>query len=154
MSEKTGMTLIVRTITDFVVGFIVVFGSYIVLYGHLTPGGGFAGGVIIACAFILLMLAHGKDVAFSRLGERTAHVLDAAGAMAFLLIGWFGLTVGFFFMNAFGRGTAFELFSSGMILPMNIAIAFKVGSSLFLVFSALAMFRRRSFRAMIEDELR
>jgi len=148
-----GMTLIVRTITDFVVGFIVVFGAYIVLYGHLTPGGGFAGGVIIACAFILLMLAHGKDVAFSKLGQHTAHVLDSAGALTFLLIGWIGLTAGYFFMNVFGRGEPFRLLSSGMILPANIAIAFKVGSSLFLVFAALATFRRKSFRAIIEDEL-
>ena len=148
-----GLTLIAKTITDFVVGFIVVFGTYIVLYGHLTPGGGFAGGVIIACAFILLMLAHGKEVAFSKMPEKTAHILDSAGALMFLLIGWFGVTVGFFFMNTFGRGEAFRLLSSGMILPLNIAIAFKVGSSLFLVFSALAVFRRRSFRAMIEDEL-
>ena len=149
----TGLTLIVKTITDFVAAFIVVFGAYIVLYGHLTPGGGFAGGVIVACAFILIMLAHGSDVAFSRLGERTAHVLDSAGAFAFLMIGWVGMTGGFFFLNVFGRGEPFRLLSSGMILPANIAIAFKVGSSLFLVFSALAVFRRRSFRSMIEDGL-
>jgi multicomponent Na+:H+ antiporter subunit B len=147
------MTLIVKTITDFVVAFIVVFGAYIVLYGHLTPGGGFAGGVIIACAFILLMLAHGKEQAFSKLPERAAHVLDSGGALAFLIIGWMGLTGGFFFLNVFGRGEMFRLLSSGMILPLNIAIAFKVGSSLFLVFAALAMFRRKSFRAMIEEEL-
>lgn len=149
----TGMTLIVKTITDFVAAFIVVFGAYIVLYGHLTPGGGFAGGVIIASAFILLMLAHGKDQAFSKLPERLAHVLDSAGALAFLLIGWAGLTGGFFLLNVFGKGEMFRLLSSGMILPLNIAIAFKVGSSLFLVFAALAMFRRKSFRAMIEEEL-
>ena len=148
-----GMTLIVKTITDFVTAFIVVFGAYIVLYGHLTPGGGFAGGVIIACAFILLMLAHGKDAAFSRLPDKVAHSLDSAGALAFLAIGWLGVTGGYFFMNVFGRGQMFRLLSSGMILPLNIAIAFKVGSSLFLVFAALAMFRRRSFRSMIEEEL-
>lgn len=148
-----GMTLIVRTITDFVAAFIVVFGAYIVLYGHLTPGGGFAGGVIIACAFILLMLAHGKEAAFAVLPEKVAHVLDSGGALAFLIIGWVGLTGGFFFLNVFGRGEMFRLLSSGMILPLNIAIAFKVGSSLFLVFAALAMFRRKSFRAMLEEEL-
>ena len=148
-----GMTLIVKTITDFVAAFIVVFGAYIVLYGHLTPGGGFAGGVIIACSFILVMLAHGKEQAFARLPEKAAHVLDSGGALAFLIIGWIGLTGGFFFLNTFGRGEMFRLLSSGMIFPLNIAIAFKVGSSLFLVFAALAMFRRRSFRAMIEEEL-
>ncbi len=149
-----GMTLIVKTITDFVVGFILIFGAYIVLYGHLTPGGGFAGGVIVACAFILLMLAHGADVAFSKLPERVAHFLDSAGAFAFLAIGWFAMLMGRLFLeNIFPKGELFSLFSSGTILPINIAIAFKVGSSIFLVFSALAIFRRRSFRAMIEDEL-
>ena len=148
-----GLTVIFKTITDFVVAFIVIFGAYIVLYGHLTPGGGFAGGVIVACAFILLMLGHGKEVAFSRLGERMGHVLDSAGALAFLLIGWIGLAGGYFFLNVFGRGDQFRLLSSGMILPANIAIAFKVGTSLFIVFAALAVFRRRSFRSMIEDEL-
>lgn len=148
-----GLSLIVKTITDFVVAFIVIFGAYIVLYGHLTPGGGFAGGVIIASAFILLMLAHGKDVAFSRLGERMAHILDSSGALAFLIIGWLGVMGGYFFMNVFNRGQQFRLLSSGMILPSNIAIAFKVGSSLFLVFAALAVFRRRSFRPMLEDDL-
>jgi multisubunit Na+/H+ antiporter MnhB subunit len=148
-----GLTLIVKTITDFVVAFIVIFGAYIVCYGHLTPGGGFAGGVIVACAFILLMLAHGKEVAFSRMGERLAHVLDSAGALAFLLIGCAGLSGGYFFMNVFGRGETFRLMSSGMILPSNLAIAFKVGTSLFVVFAALATFRRRSFRSMIEEEL-
>ena len=92
----------------------------------------------MACAFILLMLAHGKEQAFSRLPEKVAHMLDSAGALAFLLIGWIGVTGGFFFMNVFGRGEMFRLLSSGMILPLNIAIAFKVGSSLFLVFAALA----------------
>jgi multisubunit Na+/H+ antiporter MnhB subunit len=148
-----GMTLIVKTITDFVAGFIIVFGAYITLYGHLTPGGGFAGGVIIACAFILLMLAHGKEQAFSKLPERLAHILDSGGAMAFLLIGWAGLTGGYFLLNIFPKGQMFRLLSSGIILHLNIAIAFKVGSSLFLVFAALAMFRRKSFRAMIEEEL-
>jgi len=148
-----GMTLIVKTITDFVAAFIVVFGAYIVLYGHLTPGGGFAGGVIIACAFILVMLAHGKEQAFARLPEKAAHALDSGGALAFLIIGWLGVSGGFFFLNVFGRGEMFRLVSSGMIFPLNIAIAFKVGSSLFLVFAALAMFRRRSFRSMIEEEL-
>jgi multicomponent Na+:H+ antiporter subunit B len=148
-----GMTLIVKTITDFVTAFIIIFGAYIVLYGHLTPGGGFAGGVIIACAFILLMLAHGKEQAFARLPERTAHILDSSGALAFLIIGWVGMMGGYFLLNVFGRGEMFRLLSSGMILPLNIAIAFKVGSSLFLVFAALAMFRRKSFRALIEEEL-
>jgi len=152
MNDK-GMTLIVKTITDFVAGFIVLFGAYIVLYGHITPGGGFAGGVIVACAFILIMLAHGRDVAYSKLGEKTASILDSAGALAFLLIAWAGVIGGYFFLNILSKGTPFRLLSSGSILANNIAIGLKVSSSLFLVFSALAVFRKRSFRAFLEDDL-
>lgn len=151
--KPTGMTIIVKTITDFVVGFIVLFGAYIVLYGHITPGGGFAGGVIVACGFILIMLAQGRDVAFARLGEKTASILDSVGALAFLLIALAGLSGGYFFMNVFAKGTPFRLLSSGTILANNLAIGLKVASSLFLVFSALAVFRKRSFRAFLEDDL-
>jgi multisubunit Na+/H+ antiporter MnhB subunit len=151
--KPTGMTIIVKTVTDFVVGFIVLFGAYIVLYGHITPGGGFAGGVIVACGFILIMLSHGRDAAYARLGEKTASILDSVGAMAFLLIALAGYAGGFFFMNVFPKGTQFKLLSSGTILANNLAIGLKVSTSLFLVFSALAVFRKRSFRAFLEDDL-
>ena len=52
-----GMTIIVKTISSWVKVLIIVFGVYIILFGHLTPGGGFAGGVILASSYILLMLA-------------------------------------------------------------------------------------------------
>ena len=39
-----GMTIIVKTITSWVKMLIFLFGIYIILFGHLTPGGGFAGG--------------------------------------------------------------------------------------------------------------
>ena len=38
-----GMTLIVKTITALLIGFILLFGFYVILTGHLSPGGGFAG---------------------------------------------------------------------------------------------------------------
>ncbi|HID57013.1 TPA: hypothetical protein EYP37_10830, partial [Candidatus Poribacteria bacterium] len=59
--KEQGMTVIVKTITRIVAGFITIFGAYIVLTGHLTPGGGFPGGVILACAFVLLTLAYGGE---------------------------------------------------------------------------------------------
>ena len=44
-----------------IAGLIFLYGIYIILHGHLTPGGGFAGGAIIAGAFILLILAFGSS---------------------------------------------------------------------------------------------
>ncbi len=57
MTERSpGMSMIVKTVTRWLKGPILLFGIYIVLYGHITPGGGFGGGVIIASAFILVMV--------------------------------------------------------------------------------------------------
>jgi len=44
--HEKGMSLIVKTITRLTVGLILLYGIYIVLHGHVSPGGGFAGGVI------------------------------------------------------------------------------------------------------------
>ena len=50
-----GMTVIVKTIASWVKVLIFLFGIYIIIFGHLTPGGGFAGGVILASSYVLLM---------------------------------------------------------------------------------------------------
>lgn len=138
--SKSGMTSIVKTIVRFAMGIIILFGAYIVLYGHLTPGGGFAGGVILACGYIILTLAFGKDIALRKLSDQAASILDNSGALAFIIIGLLGYTGGYFFLNFIDHGQRFELFSSGIIPLCNIAIGFKVTASLFAIFIALAIF--------------
>jgi multicomponent Na+:H+ antiporter subunit B len=127
------MTVIVKTVTRLTVGLILMYGLYIVLHGHLTPGGGFAGGVIIALSFIHLMLAFGKDLALKKFSEPVAGILESFGALFLLSIALLGLLGGYFFLNVFGKGEPFSLFSAFMILLSNIAICFKVGAGLFSV---------------------
>ncbi|MCK4237177.1 MAG: hypothetical protein KAX38_08655 [Candidatus Krumholzibacteria bacterium] len=148
-SEK-GMTSIVKTIVRFVLGIIVIFGAYIVLYGHLTPGGGFAGGVILASGYVILMLAFGKEMALGKMSDTAASILDNSGALAFLVIGFLGFTGGYFFLNFMDHGQTFRLFSAGIIPLCNIAIGLKVASSLFAIFVALSIFGR--FVSKIGDE--
>jgi len=62
----SGMTVIVKTVSSWVKVLIFLFGIYIILFGHLTPGGGFAGGVILASSYVLLMLAFDKSFSASR----------------------------------------------------------------------------------------
>jgi multisubunit Na+/H+ antiporter MnhB subunit len=56
-----GMTVIVKKTTQLIAGMVFLYGIYVIVHGHLTPGGGFAGGVIMAGSFILLILAFGSD---------------------------------------------------------------------------------------------
>jgi len=137
----SGMTEIVKTITRLVVGFIVVFGSSVVLHGHLTPGGGFAGGAILACGFVLLLLAFGKKGAAEVLSESGATAWDSFGAFTFLGIALVGYAGGAFFKNFLPLGTPFHLVSTGTVIWCNVAIGIKVGACLFAVYLVLAAFR-------------
>jgi len=138
-----GMTKIVKTVTRVLASTIVLFGIYLVLHGHLTPGGGFAGGVIIASGFILLTLAFGKEVPFSILNKSLAGILESVGGLIFVCVALFGFAGGYFFLNALPKGYPFKLLSGGIIPLCNIAIGLTVGAALFLVFMALSMFRMK-----------
>jgi len=138
----SGMSLIVKNITRLVAGFITLFGIYIVLYGHVTPGGGFSGGVIMAGALVLVMLAFGEEFSRRVFPHGAAEAGDCLGALAFLAVGVLGYCVGTFFANFMERGEVGSLFSAGTILVSNLAIGVKVGAGLFGAFLALAMFRR------------
>ncbi|MBM4141977.1 MAG: hypothetical protein FJ225_00055 [Lentisphaerae bacterium] len=138
---KEGMSLIVKTVTRWLKGFLLLYGAYIVLYGHLTPGGGFAGGVIVACAFILVFLACGAGIGHRTLGRLAASELDSAGALIFTAVGALGIALGGVFFRNFIRTPPeahFRLLSSGVIPVCNIAIGLKVGTSLFMVLAILS----------------
>ena len=142
-----GMTIIVKTISSWVKLLIFLFGIYIVLFGHLTPGGGFAGGVILASSYILLMLAYGREFAEKNLPLPVASKLDCVAVLLFAAIALFGLLYGTasFFWNfihqEYQLGEPLRLFSAGTIPLLNIAIGLKVAASLFLVVLVLSLFK-------------
>ncbi len=136
-----GMTIIVKTVSSWVKMLIFLFGIYIIISGHLTPGGGFAGGVILASSYVLLMLAFGREFVEENLSLPLASKLDCLGAFAFALIALLGFVFGgTFFVNFLvGKyGQPLELLSAGTIPLSNIAIGLKVGASLFLVILTLS----------------
>jgi len=137
---KRGMTLIVKTITRLTVGLILLFGIYIVSHGHISPGGGFAGGVIVVLSFIHIVLAFGKEAAFKRINQKVASFFESIGAIIFITLAILGIGGGYFFLNFLSKGEPFRLFSSGLIPLFNIAISFKVGAGLFIIFIVLVMF--------------
>lgn len=133
-----GMSLIVKTVTRLTVGLIFLYGIYIVLHGHLTPGGGFAGGVIIALSFINLNLAFGGAVSAKVFSKGSTSVVESLGAVMFLAIALLGLQWGGFFDNFLHPdGEPGMLVSAGTIPLSNIAISLKVGAGVFGIFLTL-----------------
>ena len=140
-NQEKGMSLIVKTITRMTIGLILLFGIYIVTHGHVSPGGGFAGGVIIALSFVHIMLAFGKEEAFKKINYKIASFFESLGAMLFITLAILGIGSGYFFFNFLSKGKPFDLFSSCLIPLYNIAIAFKVGSGLFIIVIVMVLLK-------------
>jgi multicomponent Na+:H+ antiporter subunit B len=140
MSEPQGMSPIVQVVTQWLLGLIVVFGLSVALFGHLTPGGGFAGGVVVACGFVLATLAFGARTGPAAWMKRHASTLDASGAWAFILIALLGYVTGHFIQRWLALGELFTLGSTSFVVLLNVAILLKVGAGLFAAFAAIAAF--------------
>jgi multicomponent Na+:H+ antiporter subunit B len=117
-------------------GPIVLYGIYVVAHGHLTPGGGFQGGVVLATGALLVYLS-GEYVTLRRV--RPENVLDRAealGAGGYVVIGLFGLVAaGAFLANALPLGAAGTLLSAGTIPVINLAVGLEVAAGFTLLLS-------------------
>ena len=138
-----GMSIIVKKVTQLVSGLMFLYGIYIITHGHLTPGGGFAGGAILAGSFILLVLAFGSDLLKLKKREEGSSVVESLAIFAFLILGVMALFIGthVFFNNYLPAGTVGNLISAGVIPLYNIFVGIEVGAALFTIFLALAIFK-------------
>lgn len=139
-----GMTLIVRNVVGLISGFVMLYGVYVICTGHLAPGGGFAGGIIIMGGVVMLVLAFGGERAGYLTSEGRCGVLDGAGALAFALVALFGFAAGGFFVNFLPTGRVHNFLSGGTILASNIAIGLKVAAGLVGIFTAIILGRRET----------
>ena len=137
-SDTLGMTLIVKTVTRLTAGLILLYGFYIVLRGHIGPGGGFAGGVIIALSLIHLMLAYGKDAVTRKIGRRRGIVISSCGALLFLILAILN-TAGFIKPRVSENAGNHIIMGAGIIPFYDIAISAMVGAGLFTIFLALVI---------------
>ncbi len=121
-------SLVLRTGTNVLFPLLILFGVYIFVHGHLTPGGGFQGGAIIASAFLLVYLCCRERRI--NLARKTA--ADSLGGIVFVGLGLVGLAVGsrYFLSDFLPKGSLDTLFSAGMIPIIYIAIGIKVGAEL------------------------
>lgn len=120
--------IIVKTSADMFTPVALMFGFYVILHGHITPGGGFQGGVLVASAAILLYLGYGYDTAIKAIKPDVIRKNEALGAICYTGFALIGLAFGAnFCRNIFSDiGKSGELISSGTIMFMNYAVGYKV----------------------------
>lgn len=137
------MSPIVKKVAQLISGIIFLYGIYIITHGHLTPGGGFAGGAILAGAFILLVLAYGSNALRLRKKEEGSSIFESLAILAFILMATTALFIGtkVFFNNFLPKGHIGELISAGVIPLYNIAVGIEVAAALFTIFLALIIYK-------------
>ena len=107
---------------------IVLFGLYIIFHGHLSPGGGFQGGVIIASAFLLQFLAYGDEVSIN---HKIIKIIESFSGASFAILGILGFIVGdLFFGNILPVGAIGSLASGGIIPILYILVGLKVSAEM------------------------
>ena len=138
-----GMTVIVKKTTQLIAGMIFLYGVYVIVHGHLTPGGGFAGGVILAGSFILLILAFGSDYIKLLQEESGSTLMENLSILIVLLLSLSGVLIGtkVFFSNWLPKGIVGELVSAGMLPLYNIFVGIEVAASILTIFLALIIFK-------------
>ena len=138
-----GMTLIVKKTIQLVSGMIFMYGIYVIVHGHLTPGGGFAGGVIMAGSLIVIILAYGGDF-LKLVKEKTGTTLvESLATIAVIIIAVSGFFFGtkIFFNNFLPKGIVGHLVSAGVLPLYNIFVGIEVASSIFIIFLSLIIFK-------------
>ena len=131
--------------TNLVLPILITLGLYVILHGHLSPGGGFQGGVLIAGALAVIYIGYGKNSALSKSKQKIFKIVEDIGALGFIILAFVGLiATGVFFTNIFDNGTAGELFSSGSIFLMNSAVGLKVFAGIsFLILVMIALLKEK-----------
>ena len=120
---------------------IIVFGLYVFVHGHYSPGGGFQSGVILATAFIMYSYAYANKFNFGFFLDRYAIVVNHIGVLIYFTVGLFGIIFKDTFLDYYGLSTVLNLSPKGLrsigILLVELGVTLTVMSSVYLLFRGL-----------------
>jgi energy-converting hydrogenase B subunit I len=143
------MSKIVRTVSNQLILLVLIFGLYIIMHGHVTPGGGFQGGAIVASGAALIIVAFGSYEVQKRLKERHLSILESGGALIFIGLAFAGMATVFFYnflvgSPVFGHIPPFgpnpgDIWTGGVVPLMNIAVGLKVLAGLSAIVLVMAL---------------
>lgn len=126
---------LLQTGTRMLVPLILLFGAYVFINGHLTPGGGFQGGAIVASGMLLLLLAD----PLKRFSHKVISLTESTSGVVYVLIGLIGLAWagGFLDNRILPLGSFGSIFSAGAIPLIYILIGLKVGAEFSSILESL-----------------
>ena len=115
---------------------ILLFGVYVILNGHLSPGGGFSGGAVLGGGLILASLVLGEERMERLLPGRRTTFLTAVCLLAYAVMkGYSFFTGGNHVGPDVPKGNPGDLFSGGLILPLNICVGIIVACTMYTFYT-------------------
>lgn len=134
---------ILQKITFVLFPIIVIYGIYVILNGHLSPGGGFSGGAIIGAGLILYLNAFGFEKTERFFTEKTHKWISFASLTFYCLAKSYSFFTGANHLESgIPLGNAGDIISSGLILPLNICVGLVVACTMYAFY---ALFRKGGF---------
>ncbi len=134
---------ILQMAASFLVPVIIIFGIYVILNGHLGPGGGFSGGAIIGAGLILYLNAFGFAKTERFFTEKTYKWVSFFSLSFYCIAKSYSFYTGANQLHSvIPKGTPGAILSSGLILPLNIAVGLVVACTMYAFY---AMFRKGGF---------
>jgi len=127
MIKRSESGFILKTGSKVLMPILLIVGIYVITHGHLTPGGGFQGGSMIASAVLLLLISDHEFVP----NMNKFKVLEGLSGSLYIIIGLVSISLtGYFLKNFMPTGQVGELMSAGIIPIIYLFIGLKVGSEL------------------------
>ncbi|MCR5402850.1 MAG: hypothetical protein K6E91_03405 [Butyrivibrio sp.] len=134
---------ILRPAARILVPVIIIFGIYVILNGHLSPGGGFSGGAIIGAGLILYLTAFGFERAGRFLSEKNIRIITVLSLTFYCFAKSYSFYTGANHLESIiTPGTPGALLSAGLIVYLNICVGIVVACTMYSFYVA---FRRGSF---------
>ncbi len=135
--------VILQTVARILVPTIVIFGIYVILCGHLGPGGGFSGGAIIGAGLILYLNAFGFKKTERFFTAKTYKKLSFCALACYSLSKCYSFYTGANHIESvIPLGTPGAILSSGLILILNICVGIVVAGTMYTFF---VMFRKGGY---------
>ncbi len=128
--------IILQKVATLLVPLVLLFGIYIVLNGHISPGGGFSGGAIMGAGLILFLNAHGFEKTGRFFNYTTFKVISYASLTFYALAKAYSFFTGANHLDSIiGPGIPGRILSAGLILPLNIAVGLVVACTMYAFYT-------------------
>lgn len=134
--DRQGRSQILGHITTVLMPVVMLYGLYILCNGHLSPGGGFAGGSILGGALILCENAFGVQRVRSFFNHHIYHIIKVGALVFYAVLICYTIYVGSNGMeNIFPLGRPGSILSAGIILPINVAVGLEVACTMYAFYT-------------------